>query len=393
MTRMAEVRAWLSGNPVRADALLAVLVILFGIVPALVGLDDDSTPQVTTWVYPFLVLGAAALIVRRRHPKIVWALTAVAGLVAIAIEQGPSPAIVPVIVALYTLATVSPLRITLVATLVTAVAPRAIMGLQGETVVSAAINGLTVWCGLAAAIGFAVQKQRAVVAEAHERARQAEATREEEAQRRVAEERLRIARELHDVIAHHVSAINVQAGVAAHLLRMDPDRAAEALAHVREASQVVLREVPGLLGLLRSGEGIERAPAPSLARAGDLMEAARRSGLEVTWRMTGRPRDLSPSAELTAYRVLQEALTNAARHGSGTAVATLAYDATGCTLEVRNQRGHRSEVTNGERHGLVGIRERVVAAGGDLTVGPEGDRDWIVRVRLRSEERSAGAAT
>lgn len=388
MTRIRDARAWLSNNPVLADALLAVLVIVLGVVPAIVG-PDDPGPQFTSWMYPLLMLGGAALVLRRRYTMVVWAWTAVVGVVAAAIEGGPSPAYLPAIVALYALATTSALRITVIATLVTALAPRTLMGLQGATVVDAAVYGLTAWCGLAAATGVAVQKQRAVVAEARERAHQAEATREEEAQRRVAEERLRIARDLHDVVAHHVSVINVQAGVAGHLLRTDPDKAAAALAHAREASQVVLREMPGLLGLLRSGEEVERAPAPRLADAGRLMEAARRSGLEVTWRMTGSPRELSPSAELTAYRVLQEALTNAARHGSGGAVATLAYDSTGCTLEVRNERRRPSEPTKGERHGVAGMRERVTAAGGELTVGPEGDRDWIVRVRLPSHEERA----
>jgi signal transduction histidine kinase len=264
-----------------------VLVIVLGVVPAIVGPDDDPGLQFSSWMYALMVLGAAGLVLRRRYTATVWALTTAVGLVAVAIEEGPSPALLPAIVALYTLATVSPLRVTMVATLVTAIAPRALMGLQGATVVDAAVYGLTAWCGLAAAMGVAAQKQRAVVAEAHERARQAEATREEEAQRRVAEERLRIARELHDVVAHHVSVINVQAGVAAHLMRTDQDKAAEALAHVREASQVVLREVPGLLALLRSGEEVERAPTPRLADAGQLMEAARRSGLDITWRMTG----------------------------------------------------------------------------------------------------------
>jgi signal transduction histidine kinase len=105
--------------------------------------------------------------------------------------------------------------------------------------------------------------------------------------------------------------------------------------------------------------------------------------------MTGSPRELSPSVEVTAYRVLQEALTNAARHGSGRAVAMLTYDSEGCTLEVRNETPRGSEPTNGERHGLVGMRERVTAAGGELTVGAEGDRDWVVRVRLPSAEEPA----
>ena len=143
--------------------------------------------------------------------------------------------------------------------------------------------------GLAAVSGIAVRNQRAVVAAAHERARQAEATREEEAQRRVADERVRIARELHDVVAHHVSVINVQASVAGQLLRTDPDGAAAALAHVREASQTVLREVPGLLGLLRTGnEELETAPAPRLADAEVLSSRRDARGCRWCGRRAGR---------------------------------------------------------------------------------------------------------
>jgi signal transduction histidine kinase len=377
---MARAQGWLAGHPCAADALLAVAVVLLGIVPYLVGAGRcGSGSEFTGWMIPLTVGASAPLVLRRRNPGAVWVGATAVGLVATAIEQGPSPAYLPAIVALYALATMSPLRVTVGAALVTALAPRAIIGLQGVTVVDAAVYGLTAWCGLAAASGVAVQFHRAVVAEARERARQAEATREEEAQRRVAEERLRIARELHDVVAHHVAVINVQAGVAGHLVRSDPDKAVEALGHVRQASQVVLSEVPGLLGLLRSGEELERTPTPRLAEAEDLVEAARRSGLEVTWRMTGSPVAPAPGADVTAYRVLQEALTNAVKHGSGEALAVLACDASGCTLEVHNMRPPGASAAGTERHGLMGMRERVAAAGGRLTVGPQGEREWVVR--------------
>jgi len=348
----------------------------------------ESGLEFTGWMLPLTVAASAPLVLRRTNVAAVWVAATAIGLVATAIEHGPSPAYLPAIVALYTLATMSPLRVTVGAAVVTALAPRAIIGLQGATVVDAAVYGLTAWCGLAAASGVAVQFHRAVVAEARERTRQAEATREEEAQRRVAEERLRIARELHDVVAHHVAVINVQAGVAGHLVRSDPDKAVEALGHVREASQIVLREVPGLLGLLRSGDELERKPAPRLAQAENLVEASRRSGLKVTWRMTGSPVALAPGTDLTAYRVLQEALTNAAKHGSGAAVAGLAYEATGCTLEVRNQRPPGVSDAGSEHHGLVGMRERVAAVGGRLTVGPQGERDWLVRAWFPAQRDS-----
>jgi signal transduction histidine kinase len=390
MTGLAPARAWLAGHRLTADALLAVVVACLGFVPVLLSAGrDDSGLDPTPWLLPLMILASAPLVLRRRHAGAVWVATTAVGLVATVIEQGPSPAYLPAVVALYTLATASPLRVTLAATAVTAVAPRVITGLQGSTIVDAAVYGLTAWCGLAAASGVAVQFHRAVVEEAQERARQAEATRDEVAQRRVTEERLRIAQELHDVVAHHVAVINVQAGVASHLVRSDPEKALESLGHVREASQVVLREVPGLLGLLRSGDELERKPAPRLADAEELVEAARRSGLEVTWRTPGSPVALAPGADLTAYRVLQEALTNVARHGAGSALVELTHDAEGCTLEVRNERPRETHSAGSERHGLVGMRERVAAVGGRLTVGPEGERDWVVRVWLPAQREPA----
>jgi signal transduction histidine kinase len=154
---------------------------------------------------------------------------------------------------------------------------------------------------------------------AHLRAQQAETTREEEAQRRVAEERLRIAQELHDVIAHHVSVINVQSGVARHLLQRDPDRAGVALDVVREASRAALAETAQLVGLLRNDEeGLPTSPAPGLDRLDELVEATRRAGLEVQLQRVGQPLVVAPAADLVAYRVVQEALTNALKHGAGT---------------------------------------------------------------------------
>lgn len=365
--------------------LVGSLVFLLAIAPFVLNrLDVGNKLDLTPLSFAAIIAGSVLLALRRRFTRAVWLATTFLGLLVVLVDAGPSPAYMPAIVALYTLATLCPLRLTVVAAVVTALAPAVIVVARtGSTVVDAFVFGTTAWSGLAAVTGVAVRSQRAVVAAAHERARQAEATREEEAQRRVAEERLRIARELHDVVAHHISVINVQAGVAGHLLRSDPNKAVEALGHVREASQIVLSEVPGLLGLLRTADDqLERSPAPNLADAEELVEAVRRSGLDVTWRTTGSPVPLAPGADLTAYRVLQEAFTNAFRHGSGSALAVLGFDAAGCVLEVRNERMGHLAPAGVERHGLVGMRERVAAVGGELTVGPEGARDWVVRARL-----------
>jgi signal transduction histidine kinase len=235
-------------------------------------------------------------------------------------------------------------------------------------------------------VGLAVSSQRAAVAAAEERAQQAEATREEEAVRRVTDERLRIARELHDVVAHHISVINVQAGVARHLLDAQPDKAREAMGLVRESSRTVLTEMSTVLGLLRTGEDeLPTAPAPGLGQISALLDSMRRAGLQVTARTSGEPRPLSQIADLTAYRVAQESLTNALKHGTGTADLDFDYDTSGVTVEVRNPQRTSGPPAPGGGHGLVGMRERVAAIGGRFTAGATPDGSFTVCVQIPEE--------
>ncbi|WP_322919244.1 sensor histidine kinase [Nocardioides renjunii] len=383
-SQVAGYRDWLRRHPTTSDAAFALLVNVTALIPYAARPDAaDVDLELTTVALISLTAGSLLLVLRRQAPWPVWLLTTAVGLVAVVDAGGTTPAFLPACVALYTVAVTSPTGRAAAAGVVSALAPGvALLGLGSVNVIDALAYGMTPWSGLATMSGIAVRNQRAMVAAAHERARQAEATREEEAQRRVAEERLRIARELHDVVAHHVAVVNVQAGLARHLLRADPDAAAEAMGHVREASQTILDEVPGLLGLLRSTEDeLETAPAPRLGDVGGLVERARRSGLLVTWETTGTPLELPPATDLTAYRVVQEGLTNALRHGSGKARLMLKWDAGGCHLEVRNPVQRPSTESQGARHGLIGMRERVAAVGGTLTAGREGD-EWVVRARL-----------
>jgi signal transduction histidine kinase len=220
-----------------------------------------------------------------------------------------------------------------------------------------------------------------VAAEA--RARQAEATREEEADRRVTDERLRIARELHDVVAHHISVVNVQAGVARHLLRAQPDQAEAALGLVREASRTVLVEMSTVLGLLRTGEEEHPTePAPGLDRVGALVESMRRAGLRITAHTIGEPYPVPQLADLTVYRVVQESLTNALKHGTGTADLELAYGPSALVVEVCNARRTGGEPSRDGGHGLVGMRERVASVAGRFAAGPTDDGGFRVCVEI-----------
>lgn len=378
-------RSWIAQRPLVLDASVVLVAGLFAVGPTVVGQDqDDLSLHFNPWSTALAVAASATLLLRRRYPVAVWTATVVLGLIALGVDGEPGPAYIPAYFALYALATLRPLKVTVPAALLTGVVPVGIAVYATESVGDSMDRGLPAWALLFGALGVAVRSHRQAVAEAQERARQAEATRDEEAQRRVAEERLRIARELHDVVAHHISVISVQAGVAGHLVRTNPGKAAEAMAHVREASQIVLREVPGLLGLLRSEDELERTPAPGLREAGRLIEDARRSGIEVAWSTTGSPGPLTAGADLTAFRVLQETLTNAVRHGTGRAAVDFTYDETGFTLDVRNERrtDMAADPAGPGRHGLVGMRERVASVGGELTVGPDGTTGWRVHMHL-----------
>ncbi|MBH5333859.1 sensor histidine kinase [Streptomyces pactum] len=212
---------------------------------------------------------------------------------------------------------------------------------------------------------------------ARERAERAEAER-----RRADEERLRIARELHDVLAHSISVINVQAGVGLALLDQDPEQARAALTTIKAASKEALGEVRQVLGMLRTPGAAPRAPAPGLARLDELAEQAAGAGLAVDIAVEGTRTALPPGADLAAFRIVQEALTNIVRHsGSRAARVRLRYAAGGLEITVDDD-GPATGATTGGGNGLVGMRERAAALGGTVRAGPRPDGGFRVRARL-----------
>ncbi|MFC7467703.1 sensor histidine kinase [Actinomadura keratinilytica] len=242
--------------------------------------------------------------------------------------------------------------------------------------------GVFAWLGLAAAAGDAVRSRRAYISAIHERADRAERTREEEARRRVAEERLRIARDLHDVVAHHIALVNVQAGVAAHVMDRRPDQAKEALAHVREASRSALDELRATVGLLRQSGDPEAPtePAPGLARLDDLAERFRNAGLPVEIACPDRgdpllgrrrPRRV-PGGAGGADQRPQARRARRPRRGQHRPRGRAGRDhRPGRRPHRRAHPGRRPRRTApGGGHGLLGMRERVTALGGTCTAGP-----------------------
>jgi signal transduction histidine kinase len=201
------------------------------------------------------------------------------------------------------------------------------------------------------------------------RAEHAERTREEEARLRVTEERMRIARDLHDVVAHHMAVANAQAGTAAHLLRSSPELTKKILTDLQATTSTAMLELRDTVGVLRqSGADAQTLePAPGLAQLPALLEVCRSAGLAVTLETEGEPRELSPGVDLTAYRIIQEALTNATKYSaSATAALRLRYTSTRLTITVTNDR--RSDDRPRGGYGIIGMRERAQAVGGDLRV-------------------------
>ncbi|MEU4240550.1 histidine kinase [Actinoplanes sp. NPDC026619] len=241
--------------------------------------------------------------------------------------------------------------------------------------------GVLAWIGLATAIGDASRTRQAYVAEVEERARRAEQTRDGEARRRVVEERIRIARELHDVVSHHIAMINVQAGAARHVLAHQPEAAGSALDHIRRASDTVLRELASVVGVLREADDPDAVTEPTrgLARLSELLGTANAAGLQVEHHQHGAVRELPALVDMAAYRILQESLTNAQKHGTGSAGLAIKYTAGHVVLEVTNRVG-----TNGTAggYGLVGMRERATATGGTLKTERRPDGTFRVRAVL-----------
>ncbi|MEU6082863.1 histidine kinase [Streptomyces sp. NPDC047108] len=362
---LARPQRWLRAHPLALDAAVAAVVlaiILVGMVTEPHGPHGrqygERSPEAAS--VALAVLAAGALVLRRRMPQRVLTVTSVLSLAELVVVRGDdtSPVAITAAVAVYTVASRTDRSTTWRVGLLTAVGLTATAMLFGARPWYVQQNvGIFAWTGMAAAAGDAVRSRRAFVDAIRERAERAERTREEEARRRVAEERMRIARELHDVVAHHIALVNVQAGVAAHVMDNRPDQAKEALAHVREASRSALTELRATVGLLRQFGDPEAPtePAPGLGLLDQLIDSFARAGLPVEVEVASEvPRaggqgpwhsrraedaaeaigDLPKGVDLTAYRVVQEALTNTQKHAGERARAVVRIARARQSLEI-----------------------------------------------------------
>ncbi|MGW3423140.1 sensor histidine kinase [Streptomyces phaeochromogenes] len=334
--------------------------------------------------WPGLLIATAAclsLLWRRGHPRAVVTFTAVCAGVSGALGYPINPLLLlPVIVALYELTVRSPqktarahcLAVIALVVLAALLSDRNDQPWTDKTIPTA------FWIAMPVVQGSAVRARRAYLNAVRTRADHAERTREEEARHRVAEERVRIARELHDVVAHHMALAHAQAGTAAHLTRSRPEQAEKILTDLTGTTASALRELEATVGLLRRPDDPDDSlePAPGLGRLPELVSAFASAGLQVVVTVDGEERPLSPGVDLTAFRIVQEALTNVAKHaGARTAQVELAYAHDRLTLTVSDNGGATAPPpAPGGSFGLIGMRERAQSAGGRLQAGhrPEG---------------------
>ncbi|MFJ7148104.1 sensor histidine kinase [Streptomyces sp. NPDC100445] len=381
MSTLERARCSLRAHPLALDAALAAGVLACMVAGSFVVPRSENG---VTWGVRvpdplsllLMLVGAAALVPRRRHAKAVLALTGTVSVIECVTGDPRAPVAMSAVVALYTVAATTDRATTWRLGLLTMTVLTAAAVFAGPLPWYAQENlGVLAWTGIGATAGDAVRSRRAVVQAIRDRAERAERTREEEARRRVAEERLRIARDLHDVVAHHIALVNVQAGVAAHVMDRRPDQAKEALAHVREAGRSALNELRATVGLLRQSGDPEAPtePAPGLDRLEDLLATFRSAGLPVRAIGADRAAGLPAAVDLAAYRIVQEALTNVRKHAGPGAGAEVSFVRAGPDVEVTvldDGPGQPGAPADGGGHGLIGMRERVTALGGTLTTGP-----------------------
>jgi signal transduction histidine kinase len=328
-----------------------------------------------------LVLGIAALPFRRRFPTEVLAATFATTLAYWSLGYPRGPVFVALVISFISVV----LTGRRVAAFVTIVAGFLLFPWLGYTVgrlpspTIGGVVGLGAWLATLLSISELVRNRR-------ERARDAERSREEVMRRRAADERLRIAQELHDVVAHSMSLINLRAGVALHLLDTDAEQARTALSAIKDVSKVGLTELRSILGVLRqSDEEAPRSPVPTLQRLDELVERARVSGVDVRVETEGDLDELPRNVDLAAYRIIQESLTNVARHSNrpDAVVRLLRRDG---VLDIDIVDGGAPVCVDskapGAGHGIAGMRERAASVGGVLTAGPRAHGGFEVRAYL-----------
>ncbi|WP_129668995.1 sensor histidine kinase [Phytoactinopolyspora endophytica] len=366
------------------DVLLSVVVLAAqAMIATVTSIGDGAQLDALGWA--LLTVGTMVLVVRRRHPGLVLAGVVVVSLPYHLLDYVHEAYVLGPLVALYTVASAGPRRRTLQIGGALAVLIAAVMLLSGGSGGLDLISSVG-WVPMTMALGEAVRLQRAYVAAIVERAERAERTREQEAARQVAEERVRIARDLHDLLAHSITLVGVQTTVAAHVLVEKPDHLdRSALAASLESISATCRdartELRATLSVLRAGETEPETAVPGIAAVTDVVETVRATGLEVELTFDVDASAVPSTVGVTTYRIVQEALTNVIKHADATrAHVSVAGSAGRLHLTVVDD-GRGGEPSS-DGHGILGMVERARSVGGTLTAMPGPRGGFMVSAQL-----------
>jgi signal transduction histidine kinase len=367
---------------------VAVTVVQLAVTRATISWHQHHAGAPSLASYPLLAASGLALIWRRRSPVAVLGVALVSTLAANALGASVWIAL---IVAFVT-AEVARKRAAAIASLVigyvVAFWPPWRIGQPGRGSVEVAV-AVAGWLVVLLAVAELIRMRS-------QRAAAAARSREDQLRRRASEERVQIARDLHDVLAHNISVINVQANTALHLMDRRPERAREALTSIHEVSKQALAELRTVLGVLRAdGDTAPRAPSPGFAQLRELVSAVGAAGLDARLAVYGEPRELPTDVDLAGYRIIQEALTNAARHSASQAAdVVIRYQPDGVLVQVDDNGPAQRQLPGAERgpagtgNGIMGMSERAQAIGGTLSAAGRPDGGFRVTAWLPSAEVS-----
>jgi signal transduction histidine kinase len=399
--RVSALYAWLRRHPMLVDSLLAAALAVSGL--AAVG----PVGQGMFLRFPLALALAVPVAFRRKYPAGAYYTAVAAGGLQVALDLRPAVTDVAILILLYTLAAYTPRR-TSVWGLAVCLAGSAVGVLRWISLINHSLlewltAGAMLFAGpalLAWVLGDSMRYRRAYYASLEDRAARLERERDAQAKVAAAAERARIARELHDVIAHNVSVMVVQADGASYALGTDPARAREALAAISATGRQALAEMRRLLGVLRreeDGGSSGRAPQPGIGELGELLDQARTAGLPVSFAVEGDPQPLPGGVALAAYRIVQESLTNTRKHAGPVASAAvlLRYSPDTLVLTISDDGSGGpggAALPSAAGHGLTGMRERVAVYGGSVTAGPRAGGGFEVVATLPLTAVRAGAA-
>lgn len=376
MSERSGLMGWVHQDPRRFDLISAVVITTVATVLVLAAPTDTDAgwPEVAAGIGAFVLI-----LFRRWQPLILLAVALAATAIFVGVYERPTQLVFATLVLVATVC----VRLDRWPAIAFGAAVGASLYVVGLVATDAEFGDERVvigiaWTAVAIGVADAARSWRRYRAAANAEVRAAVLAADAQARQQVTEERLTIARELHDLLAHNLSVMNVQTGTALHLLHANPDQAEASLVIARDAGRSVLDELRELLGVLRDGDidGEPTSSLPTIEQIPALVDTMRSAGLDVTWTRSGTPLALSPAVSLAAYRIVQEGLTNAAKHGDGTAELTTSWDG-GMSIRMTNPMANEPEDETDERlggHGLIGMRERATTNGGRFTQSRDSGR-------------------